>query len=183
IDGDEVGWTAWQRRGFDLGLKLERLCRDHPRARGAILGGHGLIDWADDDKACYELTLDLIERAARHIEARDQGDRTFGGQRYRALDEARRHTVFAEVLPWLRGQVSQQRRFVGTVQEDEAILRFVNSHDAPRLAELGTSCPDHFLRTKIKPLYVAWDPQAEDVAALKRALSVGLEQYREDYAA
>jgi rhamnulose-1-phosphate aldolase/alcohol dehydrogenase len=94
-----------------------------------------------------------------------------------------RHAVFAEILPWLRGQVSQYKRFIGTVQEDSTILRFVNSVDAPRLAELGTSCPDHFLRTKIKPLYVAWNPQAETVAALKRKLSGGLEQYRQDYAA
>ena len=83
---------------------------------------------------------------------------TFGGQQYQALDEVRRHAVFAEILPWLRGQVSQFKRFVGTIQEDATILRFVNSVDAPRLAELGTSCPDHFLRTKIKPLYVAWNP-------------------------
>ena len=183
IYGDEVVWTAWQRPGFDLGLKLEQLCREHPRAKGVILGGHGLINWADDDKACYELTLDLIERAARYIEGHDRGDQTFGGQRYRALDEARRHAVFAEILPWLRGQVSEYKRFVGTVQEDQAILRFVNSHDAPRLAGLGTSCPDHFLRTKIKPLYVAWDPHADDMETLKGALRAGLEQYREDYAA
>src|SRR5919202_2286391 len=183
IYGDEVVWTPWQRPGFDLGLKLEQICREHPEAKGVILGGHGLINWADDDKECYDLTLALIERAAEYIEARDKGDQTFGGQKYQALDEARRHQVLAEILPWLRGRVSQHKRFVGTVQEDPAILRFVNSHDAPRLAELGTSCPDHFLRTKIKPLYVAWDPQAEDVDALKRALSAGLAQYREDYAA
>lgn len=183
IYGAEVVWTAWQRPGFDLGLKLEQLCRDHPQARGVILGGHGLINWADDDKACYELTLDLIERAARHIAAHNKGDSTFGGQRYQALEPARRHAVFAEILPWLRGQVGAQRRVVGTVQEDDAILRFVNSVDAPRLAALGTSCPDHFLRTKIKPLYVAWEPQSADVDALKRALSDGLEEYRADYAA
>jgi rhamnulose-1-phosphate aldolase/alcohol dehydrogenase len=183
IYGEEVIWTAWQRPGFDLGLILERICKEHPQAKGVILGGHGLINWADDDKACYELTLDLIERAARYIEAHDQGDATFGGQQYRSLDEARRHAVLAEILPWLRGQVSQLKRFVGTVQDNEAILRFVNSVDAPRLAELGTSCPDHFLRTKIKPLYVAWNPQAEDVAALKQKLSAGLDRYREDYAA
>ena len=88
----------------------------------------------------------------------------------------------AEILPWLRGQVSQFKRFVGTVQEDAAILRFVNSADAPRLAELGTSCPDHFLRTKIKPLYVDWNPQAEDIGVLKQKLSAGLVKYREDYA-
>jgi rhamnulose-1-phosphate aldolase/alcohol dehydrogenase len=183
VYGDEVVWTPWQRPGFDLGLKLEALCREHPQARGVILGGHGLINWADDDKACYELTLDLIERAARFIEARDKGADTFGGQRRQALDADRRRAAFAAILPWLRGQISQQRRFVATVQDDPAILRFVNSADAARLAELGTSCPDHFLRTKIKPLFVDWDPQREDLAALKARLGAGIEQYRRDYAA
>lgn len=183
IYGDEVIWTAWQRPGFDLGLKLEQVVSEHPQAKGVILGGHGLINWADDDKECYELTLDLIERAARYIEARDKGDQTFGGQPYQSLDEARRHAVFGEILPWLRGQVSQYKRFVGTIQDDATIQRFVNSHDAPRLAELGTSCPDHFLRTKIKPLYVPWNPQTEDLDALKAKLTAGLAQYRQDYAA
>ncbi|HEV2037833.1 MAG TPA: bifunctional rhamnulose-1-phosphate aldolase/short-chain dehydrogenase, partial [Candidatus Eremiobacteraceae bacterium] len=183
IYGDEVMWTQWQRPGFDLGLKLADICEKNPKAQGVILGGHGLINWADDDKECYELTLDLIERAARFIEAHARGDQTFGGPRYQALNEARRHAICAEVLPWLRGQVSQHKRFVGTVQADDAILRFVNSHDAPRLAQLGTSCPDHFLRTKLKPLYVDWNPQKEDVDALKKNLSKGLDEYRQAYAA
>lgn len=183
IYGDEVIWTAWQRPGFDLGLKLEQILSEHPQAKGVILGGHGLINWADDDKACYELTLDLIEQAARYIEARDKGADTFGGQQYQPLDETQRHAVFGEILPWLRGQVSQYKRFVGTIQDDATIQRFVNSHDAPRLAELGTSCPDHFLRTKIKPLYVPWNPQSEDIDALKRKLTAGLARYRQDYAA
>lgn len=183
VYGDEVVWTPWQRPGFDLGLRLEALCREHPRARGVVLGGHGLINWADDDKACYELTLDLIERAARFVEAHDKGEQTFGGQRYAALEQPQRHATFAALLPWLRGQIGQQRRCVATVQEDPAILHFVNSRDAARLAGLGTSCPDHFLRTKIKPLYIDWDPQREDVAALKARLAAGLEQYRRDYAA
>src|SRR5204862_3241349 len=109
--------------------------------------------------------------------------KAFGGPKYQTLDEARRREVWAAILPWLRGQVSQQKRFIGTVQEDERIWRFVNSNDAARLAELGTSCPDHFLRTKIKPLYVEWNPQAEDAAALKAKLTAGLEAYRKDYAA
>lgn len=183
IYGADVIWTAWQRPGFDLGLKLEAVCREYPQAKGVILGQHGLINWANDDHACYDLTLDLIERAARYLEAHDRGEQTFGGQKYQSLDETRRHAILAEIFPWLRGQISQHKRFVGTVQEDDAILRFVNSQDAPRLAELGTSCPDHFLRTKIKPLYVAWNPQTEDVNALKRALSAGLEHYRKDYTA
>jgi rhamnulose-1-phosphate aldolase/alcohol dehydrogenase len=182
IYGGEVVWTEWQRPGFDLGLKVEQILRDHPNAKGVILGGHGLINWANDEKECYELTLDLIERAARYIEEHDKDEQTFSGQKYPSLEEAERHKVFAQILPWLRGQVSQFKRFIGTVQEDPAILRFINSHDAPRLAELGTSCPDHFLRTKIKPLYVDWDPQSGDVEALKKALTRGLEQYRVDYA-
>jgi rhamnulose-1-phosphate aldolase/alcohol dehydrogenase len=182
IYGDEVIWTPWQRPGFDLGLTLERICREHPQAKGVLLGGHGLINWADDDQECYERTLDLIERAARYIEARDRGEATFGGPKYAALPFDQRRATFARILPWLRGQISQQHRFIATIQDDDATLRFVNSVDAPRLAELGTSCPDHFLRTKIKPLYVDWNPHSETIDDLKRKLSAGLERYRADYA-
>jgi rhamnulose-1-phosphate aldolase/alcohol dehydrogenase len=150
---------------------------------GIVMGQHGLINWADDDKVCYERSLALIDKAARYIEARDKGDQTFGGAKYQPLSEAERNALLVELLPRLRGMVSQQSRFIGTVQADAKILRFVNSHDAPRLAELGTSCPDHFLRTKIKPLYVDWNPQAEDLAALLQKLETGLVQYRADYAA
>jgi rhamnulose-1-phosphate aldolase/alcohol dehydrogenase len=183
IYGDEVVWIPWMRPGFELGLLMQETQKKRPTAKGFIMGQHGLINWANDDKACYELTLTLIEMAARYIEKHDKGDKTFGGPKYQSLPEEKRKTTLAAILPWLRGQVSQKRRFLGTVQTDGAILRFVNSIDAPRLAELGTSCPDHFLRTKIKPLYVAWDPQKEDVADLKTKLSVGLVQYRKDYAA
>jgi rhamnulose-1-phosphate aldolase/alcohol dehydrogenase len=187
IYGDEVIWTPWLRPGFELGLALQRVCAVHHNAKGVILGQHGLINWANDDKECYELTLSLIEKAANYIEVqyeRKGGDaKAFGGPKYQTLDEVRRREVFASILPWLRGQVSQKNRFIGTIQEDENILRFVNSSDAPRLAELGTSCPDHFLRTKIKPLYVDWNPQSEDVDVLKKKLQSGLQKYREDYAA
>ncbi|HYF48893.1 MAG TPA: bifunctional rhamnulose-1-phosphate aldolase/short-chain dehydrogenase [Planctomycetota bacterium] len=183
IYGDDVIWTPWQRPGFELGLTLQGICKEYPKAKGIILGQHGIINWANDDKACYDLTLELIEKAARYIEAHDQGEKTFGGQKYQSLDAAKRRAVLLEILPWLRGEVSQSKRFIATVQDDATMLRFVNSVDAPRLAELGTSCPDHFLRTKIKPLYVAWNPQTEDAAALKAKVTEGLKKYREDYAA
>ncbi len=183
IYGDEVAWLPWQRPGFDLGLALARTIEARPGIKGIILGQHGLINWADDDKECYELSLHLIEQAARAIEARDKGARTFGGARYQALEPERRDAVLAEVLPTLRGMVSQEKRFIGTVQSDGPVLRFVNSTDAPRLAELGTSCPDHFLRTKIKPLYVDWDPQTGSSESLIEKLRAGLERYRADYAA
>jgi len=183
IYGDDVVHTPWQRPGYDLGLIMRDVAKANPKARGIVMGQHGLINWADDDKACYTLTLELIERAARFIESKDKGDKTFGGPKYRDLPEEKRTDLLAQVLPWFRGKVSQQKGFIATIQTTPAVLRFINSVDAPRLAELGTSCPDHFLRTKIKPLYVAWDPQSGDLASLKATLEKGLEQYRADYAA
>ncbi|HEX9996770.1 MAG TPA: bifunctional rhamnulose-1-phosphate aldolase/short-chain dehydrogenase [Abditibacterium sp.] len=183
IYGDDVIWTPWQRPGFELGLVLQSVIEQNPQARGVILGGHGLINWANDDKECYELSLELIEKAARFIESRDKGEQTFGGAKYQSLNDEERRAALISILPWLRGEVSQQKRFIGTIQDDEKTLRFVNSVDAERLAELGTSCPDHFLRTKIKPLYIDWNPQTEDAAALKAKLGAGLQKYRADYAA
>lgn len=184
IFGGEVGWVPWLRPGFELGLLMQREVEANPALRGLVMSQHGLINWADDDKACYDLTLTLIEKAARYIEERDKGDGTFGGQKHVPLPEAQRDALLVELLPWLRGRVTfKGQRLVGTVETDPVIQRFVHSHDAPRLAELGTSCPDHFLRTKIKPLYVDWNPAAEDLAALKAKIEAGLAKYRDDYAA
>src|SRR3954463_16180838 len=187
IFGGQMAYVPWMRPGFELGLAMQEISRKNPKVQAIMMGQHGFISWDNDEKACYTLTLNLIEKAAAYIESKYQakgGDATaFGGAKYQTLDGAKRNEVFAAILPWLRGQVSQQKRFIGTVQDDDKILRFVNSKDAARLAELGTSCPDHFLRTKIKPLYVDWNPQSEDAAALKAKLAVGLENYRRDYAA
>jgi rhamnulose-1-phosphate aldolase/alcohol dehydrogenase len=182
----EMAYVPWMRPGFELGLAMQEIAKQQPDVKAIMMGQHGFISWDDDDKVCYARTLDFIEKAATYIEAKyaaKGGDATaFGGQKFATLEPAQRDATFAAILPWLRGQVSRERRFIGTVQHDEKILRFVNSHDAPRLAELGTSCPDHFLRTKIKPLYVDWNPQTEDLAQLKAKLSAGLEGYRNDYA-
>lgn len=182
IYGDDVIYIPWQRPGFDIGLKIEQLIKDSPKAKGILLGHHGMSSWDNDDKTCYETALEIIDRAARYIEDHDKGDATFGGAKYRDLDEGTRQRLQTEIIPFIRGQVSVYRRFVGTVQDDPNMLRFVNSVDGPRLAELGTSCPDHFLRTKIKPLFVDWDPATGDVDALKAAIVSGLAQYRKDYA-
>src|SRR5215210_5838829 len=179
---EEVGWVPWQRPGFDLGLVMKEKLKQDPDLKGLVMGQHGLINWADDDKTCYELTLSLIEKAAQYIEGHDKGYRTFGGQKYAALDEESRNEILIRLLPVLRGKVSQTNRFIGTVHITESVLQFVNSVDAPRLVEIGTSCPDHFLRTKIKPLYVDWDPQEASVESLFEKLESGLVQYRSDYA-
>jgi rhamnulose-1-phosphate aldolase/alcohol dehydrogenase len=183
VFGDEVGWVPWQRPGFDLGLVMGKLATANPRLKGLVMGRHGLINWANDDKACYELTLTLVEKAAEYIAIHDKGADTFGGAKHQSLPEAEREALLIQLLPILRGMVSQQNRFIGTVHVTESVLEFVNSHDAARLAEIGTSCPDHFLRTKIKPLFADWNPQAGSFESLLDKLEDGLAQYREDYAA
>ena len=192
IFGDEIGWVPWLRPGFELGLMMKKEIEANPNLKGLVMGQHGLINWADDDRECYELTLSLIEKAAEFIESKDKGDQTFGGAKYTTLSADHQEQLLVDLLPWLRGQVSQMNKFVGTIENRESILRFVNSQDAERLAELGTSCPDHFLRTKIKPLYVDWDPasfegdaetQQAALTALREKLTHGLAQYRKDYAA
>ena len=195
IYGDEIVHLPWMRPGFELGLAMQKACTDYPRAVGFIMGQHGLINWGKTGRECYDRSLHLIDRAATAIEERIAASggegKIFGGQRHAALPAETRAKLWCRLLPWLRGQVSKSRRFVATVQDDEKILRFVDSQDAPRLAELGTSCPDHFLRTKIKPLYVALDtvPAGLDdaqldafVGKLKEKLSSGLDAYRADYA-
>ena len=187
IFGGTMAYVPWMRPGFELGLAMQEIAQKQPDVKAIMMGQHGFISWDDDEKACYTLTLDLIEQAAIYMEKKytaKGGDATaFGGQKYETLPKEQRQATLAAILPWLRGQVSQQKRWIGTVQDDATIMRFVNAADAPRLAELGTSCPDHFLRTKIKPLYVDWNPQAEDLATLKAKLAAGLVRYRQDYAA
>jgi rhamnulose-1-phosphate aldolase/alcohol dehydrogenase len=183
VFGEDVIYVPWQRPGFDIGLLIERLIAEHPRAMGVLLGHHGMSSWSNDDKTCYETALEIIDRATDYIDRHDRGDRTFGGQKHARLGEAERLRILADIVPVLRGHISASRRFVATVQHDDRMLRFVNSHDAPRLAALGTSCPDHFLRTKIKPLFVDWDPAGGDIDALKAALPAHLEAYRQDYVA
>jgi rhamnulose-1-phosphate aldolase/alcohol dehydrogenase len=183
IFGDDVLYVPWQRPGFDIGLKIEQLIKDHPNAKGVVLGHHGMSSWDNNDKTCYETALEIIDTAARYIESKDKGALTFGGQQHEALPALEREKLLAELLPWLRGQLSQNKRMVATIQDDPKMLRFVNSVDGPRLAELGTSCPDHFLRTKIKPFFVNWNPASRDIEALKTLIVDGLVQYRKDYAA
>jgi len=176
IYGDEVGWLGWKRPGFDLGLRLRDHVAAHPGLRGVVLAGHGLICWGDDAQACYETTIDLIARAARHLNARLAKGPAFGGQALAPLAPAARAEAAADLMPRLRGLMTGAR--VGHFSDDPETLEFLGGRDFARLAAVGTSCPDHFLRTKIAPL--ALDPgRLGDDAYLAQAL----EAYRRDYAA
>ena len=173
----------WKRPGYELGLWLEKFCTENPDAKGVVLESHGLFTWADDAKDCYELTLEIIQKAQDWFAAKTEGQPAFGGARHQSLDADARRAVAAKLMPAIRGMVSGQQHMVGHFDDQEAVLDFVNPTDLAPLAALGTSCPDHFLRTKIRPLVVEFDPAKGDVDAVLEGLPAQVAAYREDYAA
>jgi rhamnulose-1-phosphate aldolase/alcohol dehydrogenase len=181
IYGETVGWLAWKRPGFDLGLKLREYVTTRPRLRGVMLAGHGIICWGDTSKRCYENTLDLIARAAVYLNERLTDRAAFGGPVLESRSAPDRRRQAAKLMPLLRGLLVGQSAKVGHFNDDPETLEFVNSREFAQLASMGTSCPDHFLRTKIAPL--ALDPaRLADTEYLKGAVHQYREQYSEYYA-
>ena len=178
----ELGWLPWQRPGYDLGLKLEALSQSQPHLKGIILEGHGLFTWGDTAKSCYETTVAIIRRAEEWLAANIRRP-VFGGQAVQPLAPEARAALAARLMPLLRGKISQQEYKLGHFDDSAAVLEFVCARDLAPLAALGTSCPDHFLRTKIRPYVVAFDPARPDFEALAASLDAGLEAYRADYTA
>ena len=183
IFGNSIGWLPWKRPGFELGLWLEKFAVENPTARGCVLESHGLFTWADDAKDCYLTTLDVINTAAAWLEAKTAGKPAFGGQVRPTLGADERRAVAARLMPAIRGMISKDRHKVGHFDDSPAVLEFLGSAMLETLAPMGTSCPDHFLRTKIAPLVVAFDPAKPDVEATLASLAPAVEAYRADYAA
>ncbi|WP_010140963.1 bifunctional rhamnulose-1-phosphate aldolase/short-chain dehydrogenase [Oceanicola sp. S124] len=183
IFGDEIGWLPWKKPGYELGLWLEDFCLKNPDAKGVVLESHGLFTWDDDAKACYELTLEIINKAIAYFEEKTAGVPAFGGAIHESLAPAARREVAARLMPAIRGFVSGQQHMVGNFEDSETVLDFVNARDMPALAALGTSCPDHFLRTKIRPLVVDFDPATNNIDAVLEGLETQIAAYRDDYAA
>ena len=182
VYGGEMGFLPWQRPGFDLGLKLGAMAAANPRLKGVVLGGHGLFTWGESSKACYETTLAMINKASAWLAANARGA-AFGGARVEALPEDGRRAVAAALLPAIRGRISESERKVGHFTDAPDVLEFVNSRDLKPLAALGTSCPDHFLRTKIRPLVLPFDPAQGNLDAVVASLDESLAAYRANYAA
>lgn len=180
IFGGELGWLPWQRPGYDLGLKLEQVSQADPSLKGIILEGHGLFTWGDDAKSCYETTLAIIKRAEDWL-AQNIQQPVFGGKKVDALPAAERAAIAAKLMPLLRGKISKDEYKLGHFEDSATVLEFVCSADLAPLAALGTSCPDHFLRTKIRPLVLDFDPTAPDFDRLVAGLDAALVEYRADY--
>lgn len=183
IFGDEIGWLPWKKPGYELGLWLEKFCLENPNAKGVVLESHGLFTWDDDAKACYELTLEIINKAIAHFDKKTADVPAFGGAVHTSLDEGARRAVAAKLMPAIRGFVSRKHHMVGNFVDTETVLEFVNAKDMPALAALGTSCPDHFLRTKICPLVVDFDPAKNNLTEVLEGLEAQIETYRDGYAA
>ena len=182
--GGTIGWVEWQKPGFDLGLQLRQCLDENPGIRGIMLGSHGLFTWGDTAYESYVNTLEVIEKCAEYLE-QNYGKKgpVFGGQKIQSLAQDERKKQASKIAPILRGFCSSERHMVGHFTDDPRVLEFINSNDLDRLAPLGTSCPDHFLRTKISPLVLDLAPDADlsEVAALKEKLAPAFEAYRAMY--
>ena len=184
IWGDTMGWVPWQRPGFDLGLKLEKCLNENPSIRGIVLGSHGVFTWGDTSYESYINSLEVIEAASQYIEDKvAKNSSVFGGQKIKSLPEDKRKGKAAQLAPILRGLCSSENAMIGHFTDDEKVLEYINSYDLQRLAPMGTSCPDHFLRTKIKPLILNLTPEQDlsDEQMVLDKLSGLFEQYRDDY--
>ncbi|MBP0903823.1 bifunctional aldolase/short-chain dehydrogenase [Mariniflexile gromovii] len=185
IWGDSMGWVPWQRPGFDLGLQLEKCLNDNPGIRGIVLGSHGLFTWGDTSYECYMNSLEVIEMASEYIEnkIKEKGS-VFDGQKVQSLAKEARTEKAAQLMPLLRGLCSSENQMIGHFSDSDVVLEFINSNDLERLAPMGTSCPDHFLRTKIQPLVLTLDANEDlsDSEAVLAKLEPAFEQYRKEYA-
>lgn len=189
FDG-QVGWVGWQRPGFDLGLKIRACLTENAakgiKLKGIMLGSHGLFTWGDTSHQSYVNTLDVIEKCAEYVESKSGKDRpAFGGQKITAMPAPERHNRAAQLAPILRGRCSLAQKMVGHFSDPPAVLAFINSNDLAKLAPLGTSCPDHFLRTKICPLVLDEQRMVFDGNQLTTESLAYLDQlfanYRTDY--
>ncbi len=179
--GRKLVWLPWQRPGFELGMMLRNAVRDNPACDGVILGGHGLFTWGNTQRECYLNTITIIDQLGQFVQEQvnAKGEQIFGGARYQARKDYREAAI--DIMPYVRGRVSVSKRMIGTFSGLPEVLTFINSNEAQRFAFLGTSCPDHFVRTKIRPMYVSWNPE-EDLQSLRKAIDEALAQYRKDYA-
>ena len=184
IWGDTMGWVPWQRPGFDLGLQLETCLNENPGIRGIVLGSHGVFTWGDTSYESYINSLEVIEVASQYIEDKiNENGNVFGGPKINSTDKKNREAQASKLAPILRGLCSSEQSMIGHFTDNPKVLEFINSNDLNRLAPMGTSCPDHFLRTKIKPLILplSVDEDFSDSLRVMKKLTPSFEQYREDY--
>jgi rhamnose utilization protein RhaD (predicted bifunctional aldolase and dehydrogenase)/NAD(P)-dependent dehydrogenase (short-subunit alcohol dehydrogenase family) len=181
--GHKLAWLPWQRPGFELGMMLRKIVQETPGCDGVVLGGHGLFTWGETQRESYLSTITIIDQLGQFIErhAATADHKAFGGAKVQSREPEARHAIALKIMPHLRGVVSRRQRAIGSFTDTPQVLEFVNSEQAKQLAHLGTSCPDHFIRTKIRPMFIEWNPST-DAGGIDELIDLALETYRAEYA-
>lgn len=183
IYGDRFVWVPYIRPGFKLSKMIADGVAANPKAELVLMEKHGLVVWGETAKESYDRTIDVINEAEAYINKAAEGQETFGGVKYQGLGEAERKEVLADIMPYVRGQVFEEKAMLLTYDDNEEVLTFVNSKDAEKLSQVGAACPDHLVHTKRIPLYIEWDPKAESADQLKEKIKSGIASYKEEYRA
>ncbi|OZU88045.1 bifunctional rhamnulose-1-phosphate aldolase/short-chain dehydrogenase [Virgibacillus indicus] len=183
IYGDRFVWVPYIRPGFKLSKMIAEGVQNNPGADLVIMEKHGLVTWGETSKESYDKTISIIQEAEDYIEAKAEGKELFGGAKYEALNKEHREEILTQVLPVIRGQVSEDKKMIVTNDASESILEFVNSKGAKELSQIGAACPDHLVHTKRVPLYIEWDPESKDVESLIESVKKGISAFKEEYAA
>lgn len=183
IFGDRFVWVPYVRPGFTLSKMIAEGVLANPNAELVLMEKHGLVTWGETSEACYAQTIKIINEAESFIEARVNEAKLYGGVKYPTLSAEVRRQIAAQVMPTIRGAVSDQKKMILSFDDQDDVLAFVGSADAPQLSQVGAACPDHLVHTKVVPLYIDWTPNVEDIDGLRAKLVEGVATYKEQYKA
>lgn len=181
IFGDRYVWVPYIRPGFKLSKMIAEGVKNNPKAELVLMEKHGLVTWGDTSEEAYNKTISIINEAAQYIEERVNEETLFGGTKVAPLPQEERRSIAAQVMPVIRGAVSDEKRMILTFDDADDVLKFVGGKDSKQLSQIGAACPDHLVHTKMKPLFIDWDPASKDVEALKAAIKEGIQAYKEEY--
>ncbi|MED4083067.1 bifunctional aldolase/short-chain dehydrogenase [Halalkalibacterium halodurans] len=179
--GDRFVWVPYVRPGFSLSKMIAEGVQKNPHAELVLMEKHGLVVWGETAKESYDRTISVINEAEAYIRSRINESVIFGGGKYTALAKEERMSMLANVMPVIRGAVSDEKKMIVTFDDGDDVLEFVNSVDAARLSQVGAACPDHLVHTKMKPLFVKWDPSMNDINQLIDAIKDGISSFKEEY--
>ncbi|MFJ9385382.1 bifunctional aldolase/short-chain dehydrogenase [Peribacillus sp. NPDC101481] len=181
IFGDRFVWVPYERPGFTLSKMIAKGVKNNPQAELVLMEKHGLVTWGETSKEAYEKTISIITEAEEFIKSRQHEEDAFGGQAFDSLPEAERKKVLASIMPVIRGAVGEEKKMLLTFEDADDVLQFLNSKNAAALSQVGAACPDHLVHTKMKPLFINWDPQNERTESLVEKVKTGIQQYKEEY--
>lgn len=181
IFGDRFVWVPYERPGFTLSKMIAKGVKNNPQAELVLMEKHGLVTWGETSKEAYEKTISIITEAEEFIKSRQHEEDAFGGQAFDSLPEAERKKVLASIMPVIRGAVGEEKKMLLTFDDADDVLQYLNSKNAAALSQVGAACPDHLVHTKMKPLFINWDPQNERNESLVEKVKTGIQQYKEEY--